>query len=199
MGVEFQSMPMAEIMASLQLVHNESGPEPSAKREVNLEPHPTVRPHPNTQVANFNFEEVEHLPFKLNLGDVPLDKEQHTKFIDLIYSNQEVFSLHDKDLSYTHCLTHTILISTSKPVYVLHRTILRQLQGEVHECLNTWLHQRIIHPPNIIVTMHQKLLLYIKYLGRFASVWITGNCISLPSRMYFLCLALMRHYRCTQQ
>ena len=33
------------------------------------EPHLTFGPHPNTQVADFSFEkEVEHLPFKLNLG-----------------------------------------------------------------------------------------------------------------------------------
>ena len=59
-----------------------------------------------------------HLPIKLNLGDVPLDKEHQATFIDLIYSNQEVFSLHDEDLSYCDQLTHTILKSTDKPVYL---------------------------------------------------------------------------------
>ena len=70
-------------------------------------------------------------PFKINLGDVPLDKEHQARFINLIYSNQEVFSLHDEDLGYYDKLTHTIPTSTDKPVYLSHRTIPRQLQEEV--------------------------------------------------------------------
>ena len=98
-------------------------------------------------MADFNFQqEVEHLPFKLNLWDIPLEKEHQPRFINLIYSNQEVFSLHDEDLGYCGRLTHSIPTRTDKPVYLPHRTIPRQLQGEVHECLNTWLHQGIIQP-----------------------------------------------------
>ena len=105
---------------------------------------PTFGPHPNTDVADFNFQkEVEHLPLKLNVEDVPLEKEHQAKFINLIYSNQEVFSLHDEDLGDCNKLTHTIPTSTDKPVYLPHRTIPRQLQG-----VNTWLHQGIIQPSN---------------------------------------------------
>ena len=106
-------------MASVKVVHNEPDQVPS--KEASQEPHPTFGPHPNTQVADFDFKkEVDHLPFKLNLGYVPLDKEHQAKFIDLIYSNQEVFSLHDEDLGYCNHLTHTILMSTDKPVYLPH-------------------------------------------------------------------------------
>ena len=137
--VAFQPIPLADIMATVKSVHDEPGVKPSA------EPHPTFGPHPNTSAADFNFkQEVEHLPFKLNLGDVHLEKEHQARFINLIYSNQEVFSLHDEDLGYCNKLTHTILTSTDKPVYLPHRTILRQLQGEVCKCLNTWLCQGII-------------------------------------------------------
>ena len=52
--------------------------------------------------------------------------------------------MHDEDLGYCNQLNHTILTSTDKPVNLLHRTIPRQLQGEVQECLNTWLCQGII-------------------------------------------------------
>ena len=141
--VAFQPIPLADIMANVKLVHNEPGTKPSD------EPHPTFGPHPNTSVADFEFQqEVECLPFKLNLGDVPLEKEHQARFIDLIYSNQEVLSLHDEDLGYCNKLTHTIPTSTDKPVYLPHRTIPRQLQGEVHECLNTWICQGIIQPSN---------------------------------------------------
>ena len=137
--VAFQTIPPADIIAAVKSVHNEPGAEPSAK------PCPTFGPHPNTSAAEFNIQqEVEHLPFKLNLGDVDLEKEHQARFINLIYSNQEVFSLQDEDLGYCNKLTHTIPTSTDKPVYLPHRTIPRQLQGEVHECLNTWLCQGII-------------------------------------------------------
>ena len=137
--VAFQPLQPADIMATLKSVHDDPSTKPSA------EPCPTFGPHPNTSAADFDFQqEVEHLPFKLNLGDIHLDKEHQARFIDLIYSNQEVFSLHDEDLGYCDKLTHTIPTSTDKPVYLPHRTIPRQLQGEVHKCLNTWLHQGII-------------------------------------------------------
>ena len=141
--VAFQPRPLADIMATLKSVHNEPGTKPSA------EPCSTFGPLPNTSVADFDFQqEVECLPFKLNLGNVPLEKEHQARFINLIYNNQEVFSLHDEDLGYCNKLTHTIPTSTDKPVYLPHRTIPRQLQGEVHKCLNTWLHQGIIQPSN---------------------------------------------------
>ena len=71
----------------------------SSKEEASKEPQPIFGPHPNAQAADFSFEkEVECLPLKLNLMDIPLDKEHQAKFIDLIYSNKEVFSLYDEDL-----------------------------------------------------------------------------------------------------
>ena len=127
---------------------------PLVKEESSQEPQPTFGPYPNTQVADFNLKkQVEHLPFKLNLGDIPLEKEHQVKFINLIYSN--------KGVNYCDQLTHTILTSTYKPVYLHHRTILRQLQGEVHECLNTCLCQGLLHPSNspygsLVVIVHTK-------------------------------------------
>ena len=71
-------------MDSMQMVHEETDKMPSEKEVIQVS-HPTFGPHPNTQVADFNFKkEVECLPFKLNLGDVPLEKEYQAKFIDLI-------------------------------------------------------------------------------------------------------------------
>ena len=85
----FQSIPMADSMASVQAVHNEPDKMPSVKEEASQEPCPTFGPCSNTHVADFNFEkEVEHLHFKLNLGHVPLEREHQVKSIDLTYSNQ---------------------------------------------------------------------------------------------------------------
>ena len=145
--VAFQPLPLTDIMATVKAVHDEPQLKPS--KEASKEPHPIFGPCPNPNAADFDFQkEVEHLPFKLNLGDIHLDKEHQARFVDLIYSNWEVFSLHDEDLGYCDKLTHTIPTSTNKPVYLPHRTIPRQLQGEVCKCLNTWLHQGIIQPSN---------------------------------------------------
>ena len=118
----FQPVPPAGIMATVKSVHDEPDTKPST------EPCPLFGPHPNTDVADFNSQkEVEHLPFKLNLGDITLEREHQAKFINLIYSNQEIFSLYDEDLGYCNKLTHTIPTSTNKPVYLPLRTIPRQL------------------------------------------------------------------------
>ena len=50
---------------------------------------------------------------------------------------------------------------TENPVYLLHCTIPRQLQGEVHKCLDTWLCQGIIRPSknpyaSQVVIVHKK-------------------------------------------
>ena len=64
--VTFQPLPLADIMATVKVVHDESDTKPS--KEANKEPHPTFKPCPNTKVADFDFQkEVEFLPFKLNL------------------------------------------------------------------------------------------------------------------------------------
>ena len=95
----FQPVPLADIMASVKAVHDE--PDQVTLKEASQEPCPTFGPCPDAKAADFNFEkEVESLPFKLNLGDILLDKEHQAKFIHLIYSNLEVLSLHDEDLGY---------------------------------------------------------------------------------------------------
>ena len=75
--VVFQQRPMADIMPSVQVVHDEPDIMPSEKGEGSQGPNPTFGPHLNTQAADFNFEkEVECLPFKLNLGDVSCGKRR---------------------------------------------------------------------------------------------------------------------------
>ena len=65
--VAFQPLKLADVMASMKAVHDE--PDQVSSKEASQEPCPKFGPHPNTKVADFNFDkEVEHLPFKLNLG-----------------------------------------------------------------------------------------------------------------------------------
>ena len=89
--------------------------------------------------------EIEWLLFKFNLGML-LSERTAKLTVNLIYGNQQVFSLHDKDLGFCNILAHTILTITDRPVYLCHSMILQQLQGEVHKCLDTWLRQGIIRP-----------------------------------------------------
>ena len=107
---------------------------------------PEFGPRMDTNLTELNFkDELDWLFFQLNIGkEASLTQEQQDHFINLVYDNQEVFSLHDEDLLYFDHIKHTIPTMTEKPVYLPHHTIPRQLQGEVHKCLETWLCQGII-------------------------------------------------------
>ena len=109
---------------------------------------PEFGPRPDTNSADFNFKtEIDQLPFQLNIWkEANLVQDQQSHFIDLVYDNKEVFSIHDEDLGYCDLVKHMILTMTDKPVYLPHHTIPRQLQGEVCKCLDTWLCQGIIQP-----------------------------------------------------
>ena len=118
--------------------------EPS--EEESTPPLPSFGPVPNTTKDNSSDDEVEKLPFKFNLRDTPFNKEEQDCLLSLVYNHQKVFSLHDEDLGFCDKLAHSIPTMTDKPVYLLHSTIPRQLQGEVRKCLDTWLRQGIIRP-----------------------------------------------------
>ena len=64
---------------------------------------------------------------------------QQSQFIDIIYYGPEISFLHDGDLGFCNNIRHTILTMIDKPVYLVHHTITPQLQGEVHQNLDTWL------------------------------------------------------------
>ena len=52
------------------------------------EERPKFGPVPDTNSPNFDFrEELEKLPFKLNIGEAPLTLEQQKRFINIIYQN----------------------------------------------------------------------------------------------------------------
>ena len=113
----------------------------------NKEERPTFGSRPNFESNNFNFqEELERLPFTLNVGEAPLTIDQQKRFIKLVYDNQEVFSLYDGDLGYCEKIKHSIPTTTEKPVYLPHRQIPIQLQSEVRKCLEAWLKAGIIRP-----------------------------------------------------
>ena len=86
------------------------------------------------------------MPFKLNIGDAPLTREQQVHLINVIYDHTEVFSLFDGALGFCDVLKHSIPTTTDKPVYLPHWQIAVQLQSEVRKCLDNWLKQGIIHP-----------------------------------------------------
>ena len=44
--------------------------------------YPVFGPNPDNHSPDFNFqEELKHLPFPLNIGEAPLDKEQQSRFL----------------------------------------------------------------------------------------------------------------------
>ena len=117
---------------------------------------PEFSPGLDTNSAELNFKnELDWLPFQLNIGkEANFMQDQQCCFINLVYDNKEVFSLHDEDLGYCDLIKHTMPTMTDKSVYLPHCTIPRQLQGEVHKYLDTWLHQGIIRSPKSPYASH---------------------------------------------
>ena len=128
--VGFQPIVPPEVEENLQTnqVEVKVKEEPS---EESTPPLPSFGPHPDT-TQDYDFkDEVAKLPFKFNLGDVPFSKKQKHHLLNLIYDHKKIFSLQNEDLGFCTKLAHSIPTTTEKPVYLPHRTIPRQLQGEV--------------------------------------------------------------------
>ena len=129
--------------------------EETKTKEKEKESDPQATPKDNFKT------ELECLPFTINIGEVPLSREQQSRFIDLIYNYKEVFSLYDGDLGFCDILKHSIPTTTDKPVYLPHQQIPVQLQQEVRKCLESWLKQGIICPSKSpyasqVVIVHKK-------------------------------------------
>ena len=87
--------------------------DPNGESNEKEEPLPKFGPRPNFDDPNFDFKaELKRLPFDINFGDDPLSKEQQVKFLNIIYDNHTVFSLHDGDLGYCNELNHSIPVSS---------------------------------------------------------------------------------------
>ena len=138
---------------------------------------PSFGPRPDVKSENFDFKaEIELLPFKLNMGTtVEMTCEQQSWFINIIYDHPEVFPLHDEDLGFCNKIKHTIQTTLDRPVYLPHHTIPPQLLGEVHKCLDTWLRQGIIRPPQSPYA--SQVIIVQKSQGKFVCVWIIRNLI----------------------
>ena len=144
--VGFQPIVPPEVEGGLQTNQVQVEVKEQTPEENSNLPLPSFGPCPDT-TQKYDFEdEVKKLPFKFNIGDVPFNKEQKDCILNLIYNHEKVFLLHNKDLGYCDKLPHSIPTTTDKPVYLPHRTISRQLQGEVWKCLDMWLRHGIIRP-----------------------------------------------------
>ena len=151
-----------EIFSEAAEVAEEKSSENTSESDSNKENRPKFGPRPDLESEDFDFKtELEKLPFTLNIGEAPLTVEQQKWFIQLVYDNQEVFSLYDGDLGYCEKIKHSIPTTTEKPVYLPHCQIPVQLQSEVRKCLEAWLKAGIIRPSKSpytsqVVIVHKK-------------------------------------------
>ena len=137
--VGFQPIVPPEVEGDLQTNQVEVGVKEQTPEETSNTLLPSFGPHPDT-TQDYNFKDkVKKLPLKFNVGDAPFNKEQKDLLLNLIYNHKKVFLLHNEDLGFCDKLAHSIPTTTEKPVYLPHRTIQRQLQGEDQKCLDMWL------------------------------------------------------------
>ena len=172
--VLFQPVPTPDVQANIFSVDaTQTGKEARELKMTNRveqEERPKFGPRPKFNSKNFDFDkELARLPFPVNFGEVELSPSQQKRFLELIYDHQGVFLLCDEDLGLCDCLKHTILTTTTKPVYLPHRTIPVQLQTEVRKCLDTWLKQGIICPSHSLYTS-QVVIMYVRRLERYVCV-----------------------------
>ena len=162
--VKLQPVPPEDLREEILSNATELDPEVgdnSGKNESKDEK-PSFSTRLDTKNPEFDFKkELERLPFKLNIGDTPLTREQQAHLIDVIYDHTEVFLLFDGDLGFCDVLKHSIPTTTDKPVYLPHRQIPVQLQSEVRKCLDNWLKEGIIRPSKSpyasqVVIVHKK-------------------------------------------
>ena len=144
--VEFQLIVPPEVEGGLPTNQVEVKVKEEPPQENSNTPLPSLGPCPYTTQEYNLGDEVKKLTFKFNLGDSPFSKEQQDYLLNFIYDHEKVFLLHNKDLGFCDKLAHSIPTTTVKPVYLPHRTIPRQLQGEAQKCLDMWLRQGIIRP-----------------------------------------------------
>ena len=129
--VGFQPIVPPEVEEDLQTNQVDVEVKDQTPAESSNTPLPLFGPRPDT-TQDYNFDdEVAKLPFKFNVGDAPFNKEPKDCLLNLIYDHKKVVLLHDEDLGFCNKLAHSIHMTTDKPVYLPHRTIPRQLQGEV--------------------------------------------------------------------
>ena len=149
--VSFCPVPNPDVQADVLSVNatrteKKAGEMETTKGEEQRE-RPKFGPRPKFNSKNFDFKkELARLPFPVNIGEVELSPLQQKCFLELMYNHQSVLSLCDEDSGLCDHLKHTIPTTTTKPVYLPHRTIPVQLQTEVRKCLDTWLRQGIIRP-----------------------------------------------------
>ena len=117
-----------EILSNAMEVDPETSKTSNKKGSKETEEKPSFGARPDTKSPDFNFKkELERLPFELNIGEAPLNREQQARLIDVIYDHTKVFSLFDGDLGFCDVLKHSIPTTTENPVYLPHRQIPVQL------------------------------------------------------------------------
>ena len=87
----FQPVPTAELQAEIMATSQESANEDSndeTKADDENDIKPKYGPYSDTLSPDFDFKaELEHPPFKLNLGEAPLSQEQQARLIDITYNS----------------------------------------------------------------------------------------------------------------
>ena len=87
--VGFQAIVPPEVEGGLQTNQVEVNLKEEPSEEESTPPLQPFGPCPDTS-KDYNYEaEVEKLPFKFNLGDAPLSKEQKDHLLNLIYDHKK--------------------------------------------------------------------------------------------------------------
>ena len=87
---------------------------------------------------------LSDLPFKVNMGNPGLSKEEVGKVANLLHRYQDCFCVDDDDLGYIEMIKHKINLMHKQPIKLPHRRIPPHQMGEVCEHIEKLLRQNVI-------------------------------------------------------
>ena len=86
--ITLQPQTSTDTEASLLEINVQMKDMHSLEESEKMSSHPVFCTHLDNHSPDLNFQaELKHLPFPLNVREAPLDKEQQSRFLDLIYDN----------------------------------------------------------------------------------------------------------------
>ena len=114
--MKIQAFPSTEIHAVINQIEVGSD-DPGKEWQQSAVPHPVFGSTPDTSSKDFDLQggDIKATFWAELEANANLTQDQQAQFINVIYDNQEVFSLHNKDLGFCD-ITHTILTTTNVPV-----------------------------------------------------------------------------------
>ena len=98
----------------------------------------------NSTTNKQHVNELNDLPFKVNIGDISLNNTNQSQLVKLFSQYSNIFSQHDNDIGSTDIVTHHIKTADDIPIRLPDRRVPPNMKDQVHKIIHDWLDAGII-------------------------------------------------------